>query len=567
MIAQLKQSPPARWSAELQGQAQGPVGAGEPASSDAPVSANAPVSVRASIRAGALVSAEGPLRGDAPNRASAPLSAGAFDRVPAPLHVSAMPRFSMSALAVGAFGFFAFMPYPALPVGGASAVQFGDMLTILMVLACIALPWKRRAFWVYPLILAPLCLATLKVAMTGEGDVLLCFKALAGSVLSCLSIVTAQLYAPAYSLELLTGIAIATLVHVAVGMWQLYGFSTGQFPLLSLYVNPSFLSVQNDADTIVKYIRRPFGLFPEPSAMSSSLAPWVVLWTALSCGIIRLRRSPSRWQQWLFATAAAGGLGLIILSQSGHTIVTLAALVPIAVLWVVQARATVGSSIAIMLAFGIVLPLIVWFAAIQLSGRMGGAELGNSSWEERADSLRVGFELLFDGGLATALFGMGPGMSAPALWRHAHLEAVWSVLLTYIYETGFIGALLVCWIAQHLARIWKSSHFDITFGAFVFVWLVGITLTTSYSQLLPIWIALGWLTVWPSVISPAGREKWANESLRSQYGPARVPSAPAWTGSNTLPAGESGMRATPPSEAPLWPSRLGRRPDVGRGPA
>ena len=42
-------------------------------------------------------------------------------------------------------------------------------------------------------------------------------------------------------------------------------------------------------------------------------------------GRFHFRQTPGAWQQVLFAAAAAGGLGLIILSQSGHAAVTLAA--------------------------------------------------------------------------------------------------------------------------------------------------------------------------------------------------------------------------------------------------
>lgn len=55
------------------------------------------------------------------------------------------------------------------------------------------------------------------------------------------------------------------------------------------------------------------------------------------------------------------------------------------------------------------------------------------------------------------------------------------------------------WIARRLARVWKKSRFDLTFAAFAFVWLVGVTITTSYLQLLPLWVALGWLSIWPRV--------------------------------------------------------------------
>ena len=136
---------------------------------------------------------------------------------------------------------------------------------------------------------------------------------------------------------MLTGIAAATLLHAAVGAWQVYAFARGEIPLLGLYVNPSFLSVQEEAETIVNYIRRPFGLFPEPSAMAASISPWVILWAAEAMGLVRLRQQPRRWQRVLFTTAAAAGMGLIIISQSGHAAITLAALVGLAMAWLLGA--------------------------------------------------------------------------------------------------------------------------------------------------------------------------------------------------------------------------------------
>jgi hypothetical protein len=140
-----------------------------------------------------------------------------------------------------------------------------------------------------------------------------------------------------------------------------------------------------------------------------------------------------------------------------------------------------------------------------LADRVGGAsKLGNSSWEERSSSLVIGFDVLTDRGLGTAVFGVGPGLSSPVMQKEYNLEAVWSVLLASIYETGLLGLIAVMSIASLLMRTWKTSGRSLAFAAITFVWLVGITLTTSYSQLLPIWIALGWLTIWPSVCEPVG---------------------------------------------------------------
>jgi hypothetical protein len=478
--------------------------------------------------------------------------------VATPPHAGRAATARRAAVLTGALGFFCFLPYLAVVVGRTSAVQFGSMLTLLVTLPVLFLSLRRGPIWLFALIVAPLCVAALKVGLTGDGDVALSLKAVPVWALSCLTIVAAQVCAPRYAVELLTGIAIATVLHAAVGALQIYYFSFGQFPLPWLYVNPSFLSVQNNAETFAKFTQRPFGLFPEPSAMSSSLAPWVLFWIAELCGIVRLHRAPATWQRLLFTVAAVGGLGLIILSRSGHAAVTMAFVLVFVAVWFARCRATKGSYLAILGVFGIALPVALYFAAEALNDRLGGrSELGNSSWQDRTDSLRIGFWLLVDGDLPTVLFGVGPGMTGPALERVARLEAVWSVLLTYVYETGVLGLLVVLWIGAAMLRLWKSIRFDIVFAAVALTWLVGVTVTTSYSELLPIWMALGWLTVWPKICqtkaqAAPGREwqkvakdqdgwrkhrtndkrapnwitrRWSESSMRGRLGSAEAPTA------------------------------------------
>src|SRR4051794_36985726 len=409
-------------------------------------------------------------------------------------------------LLVGAFAFFCFLPYASLTVGNRSALQVGNALTLLMALPALLVPWTRRGLWIYPALLVPLCISVVKVALSGEGDLALSYKEGIFWAVSCLTILAAQLWAAEYSLEVLTGAAAATLLHAGVGAWQWFAFRDGgHLPLVELYAtNPSFLSVQENADTIARYIRRPFGLFPEPSAMSSSLALWVLFWAAEWCGILRLRREPARWQRALFAVAAAGGLGLIILSQSGHAAVTLAAVLVFAAVWFVRRRATPGSYLAIVLAIGVVLPVVVWFAIDSLSSRVGGAsEMGNSSWGDRSASLVIGLQLWLRD-VPTLLFGTGVGLTSPALQRDAQLEAVWSVLLTYVYETGFVGLIAVAYVGQHLLRAWRANGCGLAFAAVFAVWLVGVTVTTSYQQLLPLWLTLGWLCAWPAICRKSG---------------------------------------------------------------
>ncbi len=213
-----------------------------------------------------------------------------------------------------ALGFLSFIPYPGYPIGRASAVQLGNALALFLVIPALTWSGKRRAVWLYPLILTPLVLSAVRVGLSGGplvisairvggggggsgSDLDICFKTIISWGLACLTIVATQVYAPRYSLHLLTGIAIATLVHLAVGLLQLYSFSNGEFPLVGFYVNQSFDSVQDNAFIIANYIQRPFGLFSEPSAMAASLAPWILLWVAEACGIVRLISEPSRKQR------------------------------------------------------------------------------------------------------------------------------------------------------------------------------------------------------------------------------------------------------------------------------
>ena len=423
-----------------------------------------------------------------------------------------------AAFFVVLLGFICFMPYPSLTVGNRSAIQFGNILSFLMCVPLLAVSWRKKSYHLFPILLAPVVISLIKVALTGNGDLSLSLKSIPCRAMTWFTLLATQYYAPLYAMELLTGIAVATVLHVAVGLWQMYSFTNGDFPFPELYVNASFLSVQDMTKTIANYIQRPFGIFPEPSAMSSSLAPFIVFWIAQLCGLVRLKRDPATWQRVLFAGAAAGGLLLIIISRSGHTFVTLAAVVVLAALWLLNCRANLRTYL-IILAFGcVVLPAVLWFGAEAMTDRLGGkSDVGNSSWEERSSSLRVGYLMMVNDGPATLLFGIGPALTAPALFGALRLDAVWSVLLNYIYETGLVGLVAVLWVGAYVVKVWEKSRFNIVFAAITGVWFIGILLTTSYEQLLPLWVALGWLTVWPDLCLNQVASIDADRTAQRQY--------------------------------------------------
>jgi Na+/melibiose symporter-like transporter len=257
--------------------------------------------------------------------------------------------------------------------------------------------------------------------------------------------------------------------------------------------------------------------------MSSCLAPWVLLWLANLFGVLRFKQEPKGWQRTLFACAALGSLLLIVLSRSGHSMFVLAGAVLLFLAWLKNSSATARTYFVLLLVAGVVLPALTWLTVNAMQERVVDASMGNDSWDDRAASMLLGFRLLVADGGVSLLLGLGSGQTADLLWNLTGLDAVWSVLLTYIYETGLVGAMVVSWIGWHLFAIWRASRAKLVFAIIVGVWLVGITITTSYQQLLPLWIALGWLTVWPEVCEvPGGSVRSEPEERVGRFIPVRA---------------------------------------------
>jgi hypothetical protein len=85
------------------------------------------------------------------------------------------------------------------------------------------------------------------------------------------------------------------------------------------------------------------------------------------------------------------------------------------------------------------------------------------------------------------------------MYKTTGFRAVWSILLTYIIETGVVGLVAISFVGSELMRAWRRCRDRTVFLLVLVVWLAGITVTTSYVPLLALWVTLAWLSVWPEV--------------------------------------------------------------------
>src|SRR5436309_2879830 len=99
----------------------------------------------------------------------------ALDR---PLSEALRAPVGLLCAAVGV-GFFSLMPYPAVAVGNYTALQIGNFLVVLLAVPALFVSWRRRPFWVFPLLMAPLCVSAFKAAVVGQDGLDLCLKSLA----------------------------------------------------------------------------------------------------------------------------------------------------------------------------------------------------------------------------------------------------------------------------------------------------------------------------------------------------------------------------------------------------
>lgn len=398
-----------------------------------------------------------------------------------------------------------FFPYPAFAIGNNNGLQVCEAMALASTLALMYRP-PGRALYALVLILTALMVSNFVNLMRYDApqpDVMP-KEAISYAIGMWTLWPSTFLAARGRFRDALVAAAVATMVHATVGAYQMYAFTKNQFPLLWLYRNPSFMPMQEWAESYATYMKRPCGLFPEPSAMGAALGPWLIV---LACQ--SLAPSPvlglSRRDRRLFLTATVAGFALLGLSRSGSAVATVGAL-----LLVIASKA--GPLLrkrggAGFLALASLVVMAIGSAGYMISQVGGDLESRvDSSWGLRGRSI---YEAVTVNAGSIAFFtGLGAGQAEPKIQElmadvplptGQEKVAVWSLAANYYMEHGLIGAsALAAVLAMAVRGVLRSSEVALGAGAFL-AWGVGVTVTTSYLHVIPVWVFLGALLEWDRI--------------------------------------------------------------------
>ena len=406
------------------------------------------------------------------------------------------------------FALACLFPYPALTIGNRTGFQLSHLLTLFAIPVLLVRP-VGRPLTALLAIVGPTFLSAFVCLMKGpapEIDVLP-KEAVALTLAVFVLWPTDWLNNAARFRGVLVMASWAVLAHAAVGVYQLYAFSHDEFPLLFLYRNPSFKPMESWSDLYAMYVKRPCGLFPEPSAMASALGPWVVILAGLvadpapgaGLGITRSERR-------LFAAAAGAGFALMAASRTGFTVTLAAAVILICAC---QARSwlrtldprTVLSAVLLVAAIGGTLAYVKATVGAGLDERI------ESSWGLRGISIVAG--LTANTEPIDVAFGVGPGQSTSIVRKMlAGIPrpkgqddmAIWSLAVCHYMEMGLCGLVGIgAILAAAVLSIARSSAVVLGLSA-LGAWVVAVSITTSYPHLSAIWLFLGAALNWDLLV-------------------------------------------------------------------
>lgn len=388
----------------------------------------------------------------------------------------------ISSPVLKAMVFFSFFVYPAIfTIGNNSGVLPIQLVALLILVVTWPFVLKTRAMAPLGVWLIVSLVAAIANISGASDPATLAGKSVGATFLNfapALAIVgirASRRKSGLKPVDLITPIAWAIIIHAGFGLVQFLEFRHGSFPLLSLFHNRSFADIQSINTDYVTYIHRPFGIFPEPSAMAASLGPFLLL-------IFDRLTSVSRPRP-LDLIAFATGSALMLISASVFNL----AYWPLVVLMILRRRRLYISEIAVG---GALLAGFIWVAGSITRDVTGvGA---NASFQGRLQSIWDGLSLLTSTAHGLAV-GYGPASSVSALQQHGYQSvAIYSIAVTQLAELGLLAILVWLSLGRALrgqvGRGWPP----------MVGWIVAVVGVTGYTALLPIWVFVllisdGWL--------------------------------------------------------------------------
>jgi hypothetical protein len=412
------------------------------------------------------------------------------------------------------FVFACFFPTPALPIAANTGLQAGQFLALLALPLLLLRGLPHRQTLALALLFLPVLVSGFATVISGRAlSDAVALNSVAVFLLILLVLLPAGRMAnERYVWRLLSGVALAVVTHAVVGAYQVYAFSRGVFPLLGLYQNPSYKSndtLQAGGEVWATYVQRPFGLFPEPSALTASIGPWLILFVGLLL-YPRLRVGIGRGTMLLLAVATLSGVALVLVSRSGYTVALVAGLLLVSLPALRRNLLRLHRPEAL---FTLILLTLAGLAVAILAVAYLGPRFEpgqNASWTARLSSYVWGISYLGTSP-SNFLFGVGPGQSFLTLQSSDILgplpegpagqsvDAVWSAMVVYIQETGLLGILALALLMTLVLRAVARSSARLIGFTCLGAWTFGIVLTTSYPSLLPVWLFLGVLLSWDRI--------------------------------------------------------------------
>lgn len=380
----------------------------------------------------------------------------------------------------GAFVVLSFLPYVAIPLGNSTNVSVAAIIGGFLSIKLLRSP---RTVATLLVVLALPFAATLIRTFFHSSDANP--NAYFTSVFGILTLLGAASSVAILHVRMIGLLRIGISISATVAIVQKYVYlDHGLVPWVELYGVPGYASVAANAQTIGLYIRRPFGLFPEPSFLAGTLS--------LACaGLIVLVHLYSRKLQKTDWITLGLTMFTIFISDSGSGVVCIAILA--VAVFIPMARRVRWIYALLPLA----LTAAFWLGLTIAANRQDGA---NTSWNDRLASILGGVKLL---GTDPVYFlvGVGRGM-VPSFFQggripftdmtvYSYIPDIYSVLGRIVMENGVMfGAPFIIWMAMLIARL--SDRRPSFLGMLVLIlWIVIAGLTISYETAAWIWILPG----------------------------------------------------------------------------